>query len=386
MKKLLLASFILIWGFLLVSAQCPDSLYITTQSRIDSFQILYPNCTEIEGNVTIHGWNIVNLNGLNMLSSIGGGLSIRETQISTLTGFNNLSNVGGDLRIGGKDWYFGDCYGNPLLTSLTALNSLEYIGGDLIVSCNNSLTNLNGLEGLSSIGGCLNINFDDNITSLTGLEGLTYIGECITIARNDVLTSISALEGLVSLDLEYLSIQGNNSLASMTGLEGLNSTGGLTIYQNDLLTNLTGLEGLTSIGETLIISGNKYLSNCEEESVCAYLASPNGEFEIWANATGCNSQDEVLDSCEAHAGIYDNIHYKSELVLYPNPASQEVYISTDDGRIVNEIIIFTLTGQQVLKARPVNGKVDISHLQPGMYIVEVTIENTRLRQKLLVQR
>ncbi len=33
-----------------------------------------------------------------------------------------------------------------------------------------------------------------------------------------------------------------------------------------------------------------------------------------------------------------------------------------------------------------NGTVDISVLQPGMYIVEVTIENTRIRQKLLVQR
>ena len=30
--------------------------------------------------------------------------------------------------------------------------------------------------------------------------------------------------------------------------------------------------------------------------------------------------------------------------------------------------------------------IDISHLQPGMYIVEVVFENMKIRQKLLVQR
>ena len=32
------------------------------------------------------------------------------------------------------------------------------------------------------------------------------------------------------------------------------------------------------------------------------------------------------------------------------------------------------------------GAINISNLQPGMYIVEVTVKNTRIRQKLLVQR
>ncbi len=35
--------------------------------------------------------------------------------------------------------------------------------------------------------------------------------------------------------------------------------------------------------------------------------------------------------------------------------------------------------------RLVNGIIDISALQPGMYIVEVSIENIRIRRKLLVE-
>jgi len=38
-----------------------------------------------------------------------------------------------------------------------------------------------------------------------------------------------------------------------------------------------------------------------------------------------------------------------------------------------------------LRVRPEDGTIDISHLQPGMYIVEVTVEGRKVRQKLLVE-
>ena len=68
-----------------------------------------------------------------------------------------------------------------------------------------------------------------------------------------------------------------------------------------------------------------------------------------------------------------------------NQAYQDIIISVE-GYEIDEVNIYTLTSQQVLHERPVNGTVDISNLQTGMYIVEVTVENTRLRQKLMVQR
>ena len=76
---------------------------------------------------------------------------------------------------------------------------------------------------------------------------------------------------------------------------------------------------------------------------------------------------------------------ENKLIIFPNPAQDELNISFE-GYTIEEIAIYTLTGQQILKAKPANGTIDISHLQPGMYFVEVTIENTKVRQKLLVQR
>ena len=48
--------------------------------------------------------DITNLNGLNVLTSIGGDLEISlNNALTSLTGLENLTTVGGDLRIGGND-------------------------------------------------------------------------------------------------------------------------------------------------------------------------------------------------------------------------------------------------------------------------------------------
>jgi S-formylglutathione hydrolase FrmB len=50
----------------------PQGITFTNQAQIDNFQTNYPGCTEIEGDVTIAGDDITNLNGLSVLTSIGG--------------------------------------------------------------------------------------------------------------------------------------------------------------------------------------------------------------------------------------------------------------------------------------------------------------------------
>ena len=61
MKKLLFVTFILIFCCVWLSAQpcLPNGIEFNTQAQIDSFQINHPNCTEIEGGVSISGNDIV---------------------------------------------------------------------------------------------------------------------------------------------------------------------------------------------------------------------------------------------------------------------------------------------------------------------------------------
>jgi hypothetical protein len=52
----------------------PEGITFNTQEQIDDFQINYPNCTEIEGDVLIEGNDITNLDGLDVLTAVGGNL------------------------------------------------------------------------------------------------------------------------------------------------------------------------------------------------------------------------------------------------------------------------------------------------------------------------
>jgi len=52
----------------------PQGITFNTQEQIDNFQINYPNCTEIEGDMIIEGDDITNLDGLNVLTAVGGFL------------------------------------------------------------------------------------------------------------------------------------------------------------------------------------------------------------------------------------------------------------------------------------------------------------------------
>jgi len=199
------------------------------------------------------------------------------------------------------------------------------------------------------------------MTSLSGLGNLTSIAEDITISENPVLTSLTGLDNLASIGE------------------------GILISYNNALTNLTSLNNIdASTINWLYIFANPLLSSCEAKSICEYLISSTGYIEIGNNAPGCNSKAEVQEDCE---DLSVKEYYSDDyLSLYPNAAHQEVNISTDDGKEIEEVRIYTLTGQRVLNEIHAKGMLDISSLQTGMYIVEVTIENARIMKKLLVQR
>jgi len=165
--------------------------YFSSQTDIDNFQTDFPGCTELEGDVTISGSDITNLDGINVVVSIEGGLVITE---------------------------------------------------------NNALQNLAGLENLTGIGGNLWIVYNDDLTSLSGIENL----DAGTIG--------------------YLAIVENPSL-----------------------------------------------SGCEVQSICNYLLGPGGSVEIYDNAPGCNSEEEVEEACLV--GVDQLTVDGRQLAGFPNPTN-----------------------------------------------------------------
>ena len=61
MKKILLSALSLFISTIVISQSClPEGIEFTTQEQIDNFQTDYPGCIEIEGDVTIIGYEISN--------------------------------------------------------------------------------------------------------------------------------------------------------------------------------------------------------------------------------------------------------------------------------------------------------------------------------------
>nr|NQU90819.1 T9SS type A sorting domain-containing protein [Bacteroidota bacterium] len=335
------------------SSCLPEGITFTSQEEIDNFQTNHPGCTEIEGDVSISGFsffysNITNLDGLDVITSIGGTLSIWKNGLLTdLGGLENLTTIGNNLNIGkeqpggvGGNLVFATLnglenlshiggwliiYNNPALTNISSLNNLTFLGGDMVVA-ETALTSLSGLENLNVIYGGLTIgDSQGNLTSLAGLDNITSIEGDLLISNCAGLIDLSALSNLQNLggnfklyeneNLESLSglenltlIEGNidiqycNSLTNLNGLnniESINGSIGVYIRDNDALLSLVGLESLETITGSLRIgswaSGNNSLFNLVG---LENLTLVGGDMEIGGNnslvnCSGLNNLSEI---------------------------------------------------------------------------------------------
>lgn len=73
------------------------------------------------------------------------------------------------------------------------------------------------------------------------------------------------------------------------------------------------------------------------------------------------------------------------LSIYPNPASgQKVYVSTRAGKS-KRIEIFNVLGKNVLSAELVGNELNISSLDPGIYIMKIQEGKSSATRKLVVR-
>ena len=322
---------------------------------------------------------LTSLTGLDNVTSIGGVLFISENPaLTSLTGLDNVTSIGGNLWI----------RENAVLTSLTGLDNLITIWGNLFIEDTEALTSLTGLDNVTSVGNLLIWN-NASLISLAGLESITFIEADIAIGNsyyggNPSLTSLTGLDNLTSIGGDFY-IERNAALTNLTGLDNLTSIGGgFCIYNNAALTSLTGLDSIDAGSiDDLYICDNNSLSTCEVQSVCDYLASPNGGISIHDNDSGCNSQAEVEAACEA--GWVPNINFESEFSIYPNPAKKEIFISSKNGAIIKEVNIYNQIGHKVLYEKIITNTIDVSMLQQGMYIIELVLNESKIREKLTIR-
>jgi hypothetical protein len=73
------------------------------------------------------------------------------------------------------------------------------------------------------------------------------------------------------------------------------------------------------------------------------------------------------------------------LSVYPNPVIDgRVYISSNNNTD-KEILIYDLLGKKVLQTVISNKELNISNLNPGVYIIRISEENQSATRKLIVK-
>ena len=361
----------------------PEGITFSTQAQINNFRTNYPNCTLIEGNVTIFGYNITNLNGLNVLTSIGGNLNIECNDVLTgLGGLINLTYIGGDLYISG----------NLALTNLTGLEHVTSVGGNITLANNVALTSISGLTGLSSVDGMLWIDNNKVLTSLSGLDNVASVAGIVEIFSNDALGSLTGLESMASISgslfiggEDHLGGRGNPSLTSLNALMNLNVIGGsLEIGYNSSLSSLAGLDNIGANSITaLSIFNNEILSTCEVQSICNYLGAPLSSAVIHDNAPGCNSPDEVSSACILLSGA--PIVGTNPVFCYPNPAYSTITVNVPHDYLYCPLSVLNLTGRELIRVNSVDPSqvIDVSKLSAGIYFLKLYGEKTVRMEKFI---
>lgn len=218
----------------------PGGMVFSRQSQLDSFRILFPDCDEIQGNVTISGNSIVDVSALSNIRIIRGDLNIiRNPELQIVKQLDNLKWIGEDFRI--ED--------NPKL-KLVSFSSLDSVRFRLSISDNPGDFKCSFLR-------------------------LRSIGQNLVIVNN----------GIGHLDLAFPVLRIVGSL--------------FIIAQNTNLSSLRSLDHNIIINGNLEVYGNTQLSTCNIISFCKFIKEHKGTSRviIQNNDAGCLTESEILSSC-----------------------------------------------------------------------------------------
>lgn len=358
----------------------PNGIVFTTQYDIDNFQTVYPDCTEIEGNVTIEGPNITSLIGLNNLTNLKGDVEIINCSIlKNLAGLNNLVSIGGSLSI----WNNDSLESISELNNISVINENIYIGNHIYEAGNYSLKNLEGLNNLSTVHNNFEIYLNNKLSSIAELQKLTHIGGNFIIAENDSLQNLNGLNSLITVGNDFI-IYFNNSIENLDPLSQLTSVSGyFSITSNMRLQSITGITNVNAESiSILLIQSNPLLTQCDIKSVCEYLELNNDQMAAIGNGEGCRDVSQIIESCNA-SGLSE-FPDQDFFTIYPNPTNDYFSIKNRNKIQIDRMRIINLCGQ-VIYEKPYNSnRIEISNYPKGIYLIELVSKRIVYKNKIII--
>jgi len=219
---------------------------IWTQTQLDTLLDQYPDCTVLNGNLTLQA------------TDLEGVLS--EDPITSLLPLSEIIWVEGNLNL----------FDLTELASLEGLNNLEKVAKTLLIS-NSGLNHLDELAALDTLGG-LHVSDNMFIENVNGLNSLEFIYGSHIFHGNLALTSLYELEiGLLALN--SLQVDYNPELS--------------TCNSEYICSNLD-----PALSYTFLDNGPGCENNQEVEEGCSYLYPVSFEIYLDENENGIRDEGE----------------------------------------------------------------------------------------------
>lgn len=275
----------------------------------------------------------------------------------------------------------------------------------------NDLTTITEVQGTASqspllgqevtIAGRITANFDNTVyiqqKGTANWAGICVynslktgnIGDSIivrgTVAEYATLTELSDIDYFFNFkNNDKIAPQLINTQEIGENLEGMLVTIGNVTFKNAGVTVTDANTSFTfydDYGESVLFSawnsrlvGEKIPSGTV--NLTGVVSEYNGSYQILAR--NINDFSSVVTSSPLVAAA------KSDITIYPNPASNQLYLSATDE--ISSISIFSINGQLLRKIENPGTSINTSGLTENMYFMNITTYNNRLIHKKFVIR
>ena len=260
---------LLIFPFNFLLGQCPSTILLETQGDVDSFNINYPECINLQW-LNINGQNITNLDSLAQIETVK-SLSVDDTGLENLHGLEGLSSISYwlsieenkyltdisqlDYSFEGKYFYLTE---NQVFNGMLPLHGVEELVG-LAIRENAALATIQGVEDIEKISGYLDFTENVKLDSITGFEKMWYCDE---------------------LDLRESNVKWLGKFPSLLHLNDL------SLFGNEKLEDISQFDKLNVPLRSVKIQKNPKLSACE---IICTITNSSTWVMMEDNATGCSS-------------------------------------------------------------------------------------------------
>ncbi len=219
---------------------CTGNIKLETQSDVDNFNINYPSCTELEGNLLITGNDITDISPLVQLNKVIGDFEVVNCQ--NLVSINDTElNVIGSIRI----------IENESLNDIHGFNSTDSLK-TLYIFENPVLNIVAGFDDLKVASDSLHVDSNDSLEIIPSFKNIDFINH-LHIDRNSKLESVIGFNDLDSINLLEIF-----SVPIIDGFNALIKGGTILISGTDIIK----IEGFNNVER---IAGGLWLANIIQE-------------------------------------------------------------------------------------------------------------------------